>query len=218
MSFLSFFSILAALLTACGGTGTGNPKTDTSGNLALQSAPLAGPNAAFNLYQKLEDRLFSFFGLSSAFATVSSFSLFKACNDTLTFLDTNGSQITVNGSSTPSVGQGLLTFSPTGTTAMSIGSLNIPSGTVLSEIDITFAVVPTVCSGVAYAVQFDPGSGPINITQNTAFKFKFNSNYTITGNAQTVNLQFGTIVNAMVNLGTGLNDSTIQTINVGQAQ
>jgi hypothetical protein len=100
---------------------------------------------------------------------------------------------------------------------MAIGTIAIPAGTIISEVDITFAVVPDVCGGASYAVQFDPGSGPISITQNTAFKFKYAANKTVAA-TDTITLQFGDIVNAMVLKGTALNDSTIQTINVGQAK
>jgi hypothetical protein len=61
-------------------------------------------------------------------------------------------------------------------------------------------------------VQFDVGSGPINITQDTAFKFTFANPVTVTGAAQNLSLLFGSIVNSMVSLGAGLNNSTIQSV------
>ena len=199
-----------------GGTGAGNP-----GNIALQSAPLAGPNAASldrpGLW--IADLMETFMGLRSAFAAVSSFSNFKLCNDTLVMTDTNGNTVPINGS-TSGTGLGLLNFSPTSTTPMALTSLTIVAGTQIKEIDITSAVKPDTCSGVSYAVLFDTGSGANLITQNTAFKFTFSTPMTITGNAQTLSLLFGQIVNGMVNLvnGSGLTNSSIQTVNVGQAK
>jgi len=219
---LSLF--VAVSIQGCGGTGTGNP------TITLQSAPLAGPNAASmgrSSFTKLAflDAITQglaryFFGINEASAVVSSFAKFSACNDTLVFLDGNGVQLTINNSANPSVGQGLLDFSPTSTSPMTIGSIGISAGTVLSEIDITFANVPAICAGANYAVQFDNGvgGGLITITQNTAFKFRFANNYTITDSQHTITLMFGAIVNAMVAKGSALNNQSIQTINVGQAQ
>ena len=199
----------------CGGTGTGNPP----GNVLLQSAPLAGPNAAsidhpgFWITELIERFLL---GISPAYAAVSNFTLFKLCNDTFVMTDVNGGTVTINGTAS-GAGLGLLNFSPTATNPMGLTSLNIVAGTQIKEIDITTAVKPEICGGVNYAVLFDPGSGNIPITQNTAFKFKFATPVTITGSSQLFSLLFGQIVNGMVSLGTGLNNSTIQTVNVGQA-
>jgi hypothetical protein len=215
--------LMAVTLSACGTTNSAS-----SGNVTIKSSPLAGANAASLMkngvtFASVADGISQglaqiFFGIQNAHAAVSSFTSFKACNDTFKFIDSDGNQLSISGSQNPSVGQGLLTFSPSSTDAMTIGSLDIPAGTVLSEIDITFAVAPTFCQGVSYAIQFDPGTGPINITQNTEFKFKFGSGKTITADAQSLNLLLGSIVTAMVAKGTNLNDSTIQTINVGVAQ
>jgi hypothetical protein len=90
--------------------------------------------------------------------------------------------------------------------------LNIAAGTKIKEVKITSAVKGSVCSNAAYAVQFDVGSGPINITQDTAFKFTFANPVTVTGAAQNLSLLFGSIVNSMVSLGAGLNNSTIQSV------
>jgi hypothetical protein len=200
-----------------GGTGAGNP-----GNVALQSAPLSGPNAAWQdrptwLFNGLMDTLL---GSRPAFATVSSFTSFKMCNDTFVMTDTSGNTVPINGQASEA-GLGLLTFSPTSTSAMALVYANVAAGAQIQEIDITTAVKPDVCGGANYAVQFDPGSGPISITQNTAFKFQFSTPVTISGTTaspQTLTLLFGQIVNGMVSLGTGLNNSTIQTVNVGSAR
>ncbi|MGK5084549.1 hypothetical protein WDW37_14740 [Bdellovibrionota bacterium FG-1] len=220
-----------ALIHCGGGTGTGNPgNIASSENLTLQSAPLAGSSAASidRPHHWLESVLriaeFGleevFFGARSAFATVSSFGKFNVCNDTLIFLDGSGKQLSINGTTQPSVGRGLLSFSASSTQPMTIGNIAIPTGTIISEIDITFAVVPAVCAGANYAVEFDNGigGGVHDITQNTAFKFNFASNYTITGKSQTITLLFGAIVSAMAQKGVELDDNTIQTLNVGQAE
>lgn len=212
---------LCLALVKCGGTGTGNPVTN---NVLVQSNPLSGPGAAllsprsaiFSGY----DLLAKLFQIQSAFASVSTFASFKVCNDTMKFIDINGNVISIDGASSVGVGTGLISFSPTSTTPMTIGSLKIEAGTAIKEIDITLATVPSVCQGANYAVQFDDGThGPINITQNTAFKFMFpGSGVTVVNGLQTFTLLFGQIVNGMVSLGAGLNNSSIQTVNVGQAQ
>jgi hypothetical protein len=215
-TLISFLA--ASLLVGCGGggTGTGNP-----GNISLQSAPLSGPNAASLRYRSgwfarvLEDAgqglMDILVGDRSAFAAVSSFATFKMCNDTLVMTDVNGKTVPVNGS-TNQAGLGVLTFSSTSTSPMLLTRIDVPANTQITEIDITSAVVPDVCSGFGDAVLFDPGSGPIHISQNTAFKFKFATPLNISGSAQTLNVLFGSIVSQMVALGQGLNNSNIQSI------
>lgn len=211
-------------LSACGGTGTGNPV------ITIQSNPLAGPSSGAiekraPTYALLMDRLFrgfgEFLGVRPAQAAVSSFAVFRMCNDTMVFKDANGTVIPFSSTTSPEVGQGLLDFSPTSQNPMTIGSLAIPVGTEISEINITFAVVPSVCSGANYGVQFDNGvgGGLKNITQNTAFKFLFTAgNLQVTSSTQTITLLFGNIVDGMAALGAGLDNTTIQTVNVGQAR
>lgn len=200
--------------------------SSTAGSNTIYAAPLSGPNAASLSLQgrmlALADSLVNFLGegllgLHPAVAGVPSFTSFKACNDTLVFINSKGEKLNINGSQNPSVGQGLLTFSSSGTDLMTIGSVNIPDGTVLSEVDITFAVKPSVCAGAVYAIQFDSGLGPVNITQNTAFKFLFPAGKTVAAN-DSVTLMFGQIVNGMVTKGAALDNSTIQTVNVGLAK
>lgn len=214
-----------ALGLACALSACGKDTASASGNVTIQSNPLVGPSAAslgspkFNLASLTQGLADSLFGIGSAWASVNPFTSFKACNDTLIFLDSNGNQLTVNGAAAPAGGAGLLTFSNSSSAPMQIASVDVPSGTTIAEVDITFATKPSVCNGANYAVQFDPGSGPIDITQNTAFKFQFSgSGRAFDGTPATINLLFGTIVNAMIAQGTNLNNSTIQTINVGQAE
>ena len=200
----------------CGGTGTGNPAT---ANVVMQSAPLAGANAASLEHPglwfiPLMDVLL---GVRSALAAVSPFTSFKLCNDTLVMKDAGGNTIAVDGS-TQHQGLGLITFSPTADTPMTLASLSIAAGTQVKEIDITSAISTTLCPGFSDAVEFNPNSGAIHISQNTAFKFIFATPVSITGTQQTLSLLLGQIVNGMVALGAGLNNSTIQTVNVGQAK
>jgi hypothetical protein len=213
---LILFAALACGISACGadsgGTGSGNP-----GNVALQYNPLSGSAAA-----SLSPATFPFANwvdhlIPFAVAAVSSFTTFKMCNDTMVLTDTSGNTVSVNGE-TSQAGLGLLTFSPTSTTAQTLTTLSIATGVQIKEIKLTSAAKPSTCSGVTYAVQFDPGSGPINITQNTSFTFTLSTPLTISGSSQTLTLLLGQIVNGMVALGTGLNNSTIQTVNVGQAR
>lgn len=222
----SFQSLIALLIATAlplatgggcggGGTGTGNP-----GNIALQSAPLAGSGAASLNHPEL--RVVPFLmdlllGVRAAFASVSLFTSFKLCNDTLVVTDTDGETVAVNGS-TEHAGLGILTFSPSSETPMSLTSVNIAAGIQIRQISVTSAIKPDICPGFSDAVEFDPGSGPIHISQNTAFKFVFATPLSVDGSAQTINLKLGDIVNGMVALGAGLNNSTIQNVNVGQAQ
>jgi hypothetical protein len=221
---VSILMLLTSTLAA-GFLGCGTTPAVSSGNVTLQTHQLAGSGAASlqgsTKYAAMAgDLVQRLLGIQNVWAAVSSFATFKACNDTLKLLDDQGHQLTINGSQNPSIGQGLLTFDPASGAPMTLGALTIPAGTVLSEIDITFAVVPSVCGGANYAVEFDNGTGGgvRDITQNTAFKFTFASGRTITGSAETIDLRLGDIVNAMVAKGSALDNSTIQTINVGQAQ
>ncbi len=225
-SITALIAVVVAVTAASLLTGCGKP---LDGNVTIQSWQLGGSGAA-SLKQKslfaslskgfLDDLIAPLLGIKEAFAAVSSFSVFSACNDTLKFVDSNGNQISINGNANPSVGQGLLSFSSASSLPMTIGAITIPSGTAIKEIDITFAVVPSVCSGANYAVQFDNGigGGTINISQNTAFKFQFASPLTVSETPQTISLLFGNIVNDMVSKGNTLNNSTIQSVAVGQAQ
>lgn len=203
--------VTSLIMASCG--------KENAGNVTIQSAPLSGPNAAsFGKAAYFADLMSTLMGIQEAWASVSSFSTFKACNDTLKFIDSNGNVVKINGAESAEVGKGLLTFSPSSTAAMTIGSLNIPTGTEIKEIDITFAAVPSVCGGATYAVQFDDGvNGAKDITQNTAFKFQFSTPKVI-ADGETLSLLFGSIVNQMVSLGSGLNNSSIQGVSVGQAQ
>lgn len=209
---------LGLLLSACGQPATG------SGNVSITSNALAGPSAA-SIYRSdkslfaLFDRVGGLFssallGIRTAYAAVTPFTSFKACNNTLILRDQNGDPISINGSTSLEAGRGLLDFSPTSTAPMTLGSLSIPTGTQISRIDITFAATPSICGGASYAVQFDAGGGPIDITQNTAFRFDFASPKTI-AEVDAVNLKFGNIVDAMAALGGGLNNSTIQNVAIG---
>lgn len=219
-----FFLILFGVGTGCGGTSVGNPQ---NGAVTLQSNPLAGPTAAslgkgrFDFATLGEGLMNTFFGIEKAWATVSSFSTFQICLDTVTFERLDGSAETQNGSSNIVLNPGLLTFSPTSTDPMVIGSLNLTADSVLKDVKLTVASVPQLC-GTNYSVRFDSGtSGPVDLTQNVAFRFDFPvSGTTVTGSAQTLTLFLGQVVDGMVTLANAgnLNNSTIQTVNVGQAQ
>ena len=94
-------------------------------------------------------------------------------------------------------------------------------GTVLKNVKFAIATVPSFCQGANYAALYNSSAsgGDILITQNVAFRFDFAApGYNVTGGLQVIDLLLGQIVNGMFALGTGLNNSTIQTINVGQAQ
>ena len=116
-----------------GGTGTGNP-------LVLQAAPLAGPHSAA---LRSEPWLMAFMdlvlGVRQAFAAVSSFTSFKLCNDTLVMTDVNGNPIAIDGV-TLHEGLGVLTFSPTIETPMTLASPGIAAGVEIKEIHVTSAV------------------------------------------------------------------------------
>ena len=216
---LAVFVSLGWLL-ACGGTSVGNPQ------VTVRSNPLAGPNAAslgghsFNLASLSEGLASAFFGIGNAWAAVSSFSKLEICFDTMTFDRTDGTTEVQNGSSNIVLNPGLMSFSPTSTGYMAIGSLNLTPGSLLKDVKLTVAVNPTVCNGAGYSVRFNSGVGAdIDLTQNLAFRFDFpTSGDQVTGGQQTITLFLGAIVNGMVSLGSGLNNSTIQTVNVGQAQ
>lgn len=180
------------------------------GPVALKVNPVAGPSAAIN---SPLDHLFSILGFQSAHAAVSTFAAFTLCNDTFIIKDVAGNPVKINGSAT-GTGIGLISVSPTATTALSVASFDIAAGTQVKEIYITSAVNPTLCGGAAYAVRFNPGSGNIDITQNTQFKFTYANPVSITGGAQELTVLFGSIINAMVGQGNGLTNSSIQTIAV----
>ncbi len=214
---LMAMTLSVALLAGCGKSG-----------VTLQAAPLAGASAAAHSQPAVWSFAFVADALSSglmtlltgartAFAAVSPFTSFKFCNDTLVMTDVAGNTVAINGS-TQQAGVGLLSFSSASTSATSIASLDIAAGTQIKEIHVTSAISTTLCPGFADAVEFDPGAGAIHIAQNTQFKFVYATPLTIDGSAQTINLMFGQIVDGMVALGAGLNDSTIQNVNVGQVQ
>ncbi|MGK5084551.1 hypothetical protein WDW37_14750 [Bdellovibrionota bacterium FG-1] len=207
------FAASIILATGCGKAPIAAVTPIAAGKVSLLAAPLAGASAASLTSGLLEFLL----GERVAYAAVSSFGALKICNDTLVLTDTHGNTVAVNGS-TNQAGLGLLSFSSASTSNTTLANLDVAAGTQIKEIDITSAISATLCPGFSYAVQFDPGSGPINITQNTAFKFTFSTPVTITGSAQNLTLLLGQIVNGMVALGAGLSNSTIQTVSAGQAQ
>jgi hypothetical protein len=213
--FLMFtFSTLGFAMSACGKT--------PAGGVALQYAPLSGSSAAslsrpgFRFVSVLDSMSSGLMALllgdHDAFAaTVSPFTSFKLCNDTLVITDVNGNTVPVNGAANQA-GLGVLTFTSSATTPTTLTTLNLPANTQIKEIDITSAVNTTICPNFSDAVLFDPGTGAIHISQNTAFKFKYATPMTISGSAQNLTLLFGSIVTAMVAQGAGLNSSNIQTI------
>lgn len=218
MSFLrsALFVMLASTLFLAGGCGGTSTPAASAGNATIQSAALAPTSTAFlgqpgSQFAFFESLVSLLTGTRDAFAaTVSSFKTFQICNDTLVITDASGN--TVNPAKT---GLGILTFSNSTTTPMTLTTLNIAANTQIKEIDITSAGSASTCAAMgANAVIFDPGTGAINITQNTAFKFTYSTPLTITGSAQSLTLMFGAIVNGMVAQGTGLSNSTIQSISV----
>lgn len=213
MLMLALSISAAALTTGCG-----------RGGVTLQANPLAGPSAAklltpqqqffANAYEGL---MKGFLGVNNAVASVSSFTTFKMCVDTVTYETLSGEAK----SPTTPLQPGLISFSPTATTATSIAQIDIPKDTVLKNIKFTVANVPAVCSGADYSVLFNVSGTDIKLTQNVAFRFDFGSSgYTISGADQNISLFLGNIVNGMVTLAntTGLTNDSIQTVNVGQAQ
>jgi hypothetical protein len=106
----------------------------------------------------------------------------------------------------------LITLSFASTSVFTIANFSVPSGTQVKEVYITSAVQPSLCDGANYAVSFDAGGGPILITQNTEFKFTYTNPLTISGDAQDLTVLIGSIVNAMIELGPSLDNSTIQNI------
>jgi|GEM_PF-5556527 len=213
--------VTLALMSSCGKNATpaaGNATIQSAALSPTSTASLSGPPSIFGYFADILTSRFMSFTLgerAAIAATVSTFKTFQLCNDTLVITDTNGN--TVNPAKT---GLGILNFSNSATTPTVLTSLNIAAGTQIKEIDITSAGNNPTCAAMgANAVVFDPGTGAINITQNTAFKFVYATPLTVTGSAQSLTLMFGAIVNGMVAQGTGLNNSTIQNIAVaGVAQ
>ena len=215
-SILRWLIPLALLTSSCGGTGIGNPL------VTIQTHPLAGPDAAMLpkvpwYMGRVENLLASLFGIQKAWAAVSTFNRFEICLSEITF------ELLAGGvdSGDRTLSPGLLSFSPSSTEAMTIGGLNLTPGSTLKNVKFVIATKPEICSGANYAVLFNsPSSGGDRlITQDVSFRFDFpSSGYVITGSPQTIDLLLGQIVNGMVALGATLDNSTIQTVNVGQAQ
>lgn len=212
------FKVLVAIsvifLTACGGTGIGNPQ---NGNVSLQTHQLAGADAALNSLSLPGSIVAALLGIRPAYGAVSSFNKFQVCLSSITFEQMSGQPEQGDRVLSP----GLVTFSPTNTSPMSIGSLYLTPGSTLKNVKFVIATVPELCQGANFAVLFNgPSSGgDISITQDVSFRFDFpGAGYTVSGDGQTIDLLLGDIVNGMVSLGSGLNNSTIQTVNVGQAQ
>lgn len=220
-NLVPFFT--AVSLSALASCGTSAPSATSSGNISLKSAALSTSSTAslrtpfvLSPVGVFAELLNSLVGIHEAYAaTVSAFTTFQICNDTLVITDSSGK--TLNSSE---AGLGMLTFSNSSTSSATLTSYTITSGTYIKQIKITSAGKKETCPSMGEnAVIFNPGSGAINITQNTSFTFSYSSPLLVTGNAQTVTLMFGAIVNAMAALGTGLNNSTIQTVTVsGTAQ
>lgn len=207
-SITSFaFLILMTALSGCGGTSVGNP---IDGTVTLQTNQLAGPGAAYNRPQRIFEFLF---GIQNAFAAVSPFNTFNICLSSVTFESYNGfSNVPLN--------PGLLQFSPTSTVPMTLGTVGISSGSTLKNIKFVIATKPEICGGANYSVLFNsPASGgDRTATQDVAFRFDFSTPYLLLPGDQTVTLFLGLIVDALYNLGATLSDTTIQAVNVGQAQ
>ncbi|MCM2279184.1 MAG: hypothetical protein NDJ89_13995 [Oligoflexia bacterium] len=209
---LIFIQILAA--AGCG-------KQESTG-IPLQSNPLAGPDQAY--FQALSQRLFArgsesllrILGVEPAYAAVSSFNTLKMCVSEVVWELLSGSQAS---STAAPLKPGLLDFSPTDTTAKALGTLDVEPGTVLKNIKFTIATKPELCSGANYAVLFNSGAtGERHVTQDISFRFDFPPGGYTVDDSRAITLYLGNIVNGMVSLGAGLDDSSIQTVSVGQAQ
>jgi hypothetical protein len=229
-SWVSTWLLVAALsgglalgTGGCGGAGTsvGNPA------MTLQTNPLAGPNAASNGARFLPLALLErglvegLLGIQTALAAVSPFTTFRICLNTLEFERLDGSKEEQNGSSNIPLNPGLLTFSPVSHDPMTLGTLLLTEGSVLKNVKFTIATVPELCGGANYAIRFNSGTGDVDLTQNVAFRFDFPAEgLRITSESRGITLLLGAIVNGMVTLANAgnLNNSTVQTVNVGQAQ
>jgi hypothetical protein len=214
---LGNISILLAVGSACGKTD--EVSSTTTGN--LKSNPLAGASQGsilnkLSYFASLDQFLaLTMFGLKNANAAVTTFNTFKVCVSEIVYETQSGSA----GSPNTPLKPGLLDFSPTSTEAMTIGTLDITSGTVLKNIKFTIATKPELCSSADYAVLFNAGSsGDKKVTQDMSFQFDFASGGYTFQSGQTVTLYLGDIVNGMATLGSGLNNTTIQTVDVGQAK
>lgn len=198
---------LASLLTACG-------KEEAQSGIPLESNPLAGANQAYSSHPL--DLLQSLL-VPNAYAAVSSFTSFKVCVSEIVWELQSG---TAGSSSTAPLKPGLLDFSPTSTEAKSIGNLDLEPGAVLKNIKFTIATKPDLCGGADYAVAFSAAStgGEKKVTQDMSFRFDFSGGAYTVAEGQKITLLLGDIVNGMVSLGASLDNSSIQTVNVGQAK
>lgn len=222
-SNLNFFASSLLLVTAfsivgCGNKGGAALTMFGGGNVPVQSNPLAGVSAAaldrgpFFIASQLFQRAFF---IQPAQAAVSAFTEFKLCVSEIVYELMSGQSGT---SSTP-LKPGLLTFSPSSTTAMTIGNLDISAGAVLKNIKFTIATVPSLCGGANYSVRFNhDGLGAAKeITQDVSFRFDFVASGFTPITSTPMTLFLGGIVTGMVAKGSNLDGSTIQTVNVGQA-
>lgn len=222
-SHLNFFASPLLLVTAlsmigCGNKGTTSLTTSSGGNVTVQTNPLAGVNAAaldrspFLIASQLIQRVFF---IHSAQAAVSAFTEFKLCVSEVVYELLSGQ----SGASSTPLKPGLVTFSPSSTTAMTIGNLDISAGAVLKNIKFTIATVPSLCGGVNYSVRFNhDGLGAAKeITQDVSFRFDFGASGFTPSTSSPITLFLGGIVTGMVAKGSNLDGSTIQTVNVGQA-
>ena len=221
MSSLKLKSAMALLVLSAAISGCGKEDTTALG-VPLQSNPLAGPSQAFyknssTYYANIAGNfLQNILGIQTAHASVSTFNTFKICVSEVVWELAAG---TAGNSATTPLKPGLLDFSPTAIDAMTIGYLDIAAGTALKNIKFTVANKPDICGGADYAVFFNSNSsgGDKKVTQDMSFKFDFESASYNVENGKAITVYLGDIVNGMAALGTGLNNETIQTVNVGQA-
>ncbi|MCM2323748.1 MAG: hypothetical protein NDJ90_10860 [Oligoflexia bacterium] len=207
---------VALFTSACG-------KENPSAGIPLQSNPLAGPSQALrhgsSLYfaQTGLDLFGALLGVRTAQAAVNAFNTFKVCVSEVVWELASGTSAS---SSTAPLKPGLLTFSPTATEAATIGNLDLQAGTALKNIKFTLATKPEICAGADYAVLFNSDStgGDRKVTQDMSFSFEFPVSGYIVENDQPITLFLGDIVNGLAALGAGLDNSSIQGVNVGQAR
>lgn len=200
--------VFLALAVSAAAFGCGKEESGMQNGILLQSNPLAGASQA-GLFER-------FIGIQNAYAAVTAFNTFKVCVSEVVWELQSGA---AGSSATAPLKPGLLDFSPTSTSAMSIGYLDLTAGTVLKNIKFTIATKPELCSNADYAVLFNAGSsGDKKVTQDMSFQFDFASGGYTVENGKAITVYLGDIVNGMATLGSSLDNSTIQTVDVGQAK
>jgi len=126
---------------------------------------------------------------------ISAISAFKFCVTQIKLKAPDNSPIKVEGADAIEARLGLVDLSAAAATSW--GSINVPTGFQLGELDVELHADAQACSGATYSVHFENGTNTTHdLTKDVEFRFRFNPAITIHGN-DIVSLGLTNIVSAL---------------------